>query len=38
MAARNDTEIFAGAGHEGTNVLHILVRVFPYQEVAGGVG
>ncbi|GGH04560.1 hypothetical protein GCM10007420_21300 [Glycocaulis albus] len=36
MTARSDTEIFTGAGHEGPNVLHILVRVLPYQEVASG--
>lgn len=36
MAARSDTEIFTGAGHDGPNVLHILVRVYPYQEVAAG--
>lgn len=36
MTARNDTEIFSQAGHNGTNVLHILVRVFPYLEVIAG--
>lgn len=36
MAVKSDTEIFEGAGHQGPNVLHILVKVFPYSEIVAG--
>lgn len=36
MAVRSSTRIFAETGHEGPNVLHVVVKVLPYKQVVAG--